>query len=81
MFGLSFLRPDDVGDCFAIDLGAIQPTSNAVTKFADYLVNTYIDENSLFPPHIWTEHSSSLERTTNACESFHAQVFIVLILI
>lgn len=71
IFGLPLLNPDDVGDCFAIDLAEIQPTCEKITKFADYLVQTYISEDATFPPHIWAEHSSSLERTTNACESFH----------
>lgn len=71
IFGLPLLDPSDVGDCFAIDLAAIQPPCEKVTKFVDYLVSTYISEDATFPPHIWAAHSSSLERTTNACESFH----------
>jgi hypothetical protein len=73
IFGLPFLDPKDVGDCFAIELGAIQPVSDVITKFADYLIETYIAEDSTFPPHMWAEHSSSVTRTTNACESFHSR--------
>lgn len=73
IFGLPFLRPEDVGDCFAIDFASILPKNDLVIKFSDYLVDNYIDENSKFPPHIWAEHSSSVEHTTNACESFHNQ--------
>jgi hypothetical protein len=73
IFGLPFFDPKDVGDCFAIELGAIQPVSDVITKFADYLIETYIAEDSTFPPLMWAEHSSSVTRTTNACESFHSR--------
>lgn len=43
-------------------------------KFADYIVSTYVDEDSLFPPDIWAENSSSHQRTINACESFHSKL-------
>lgn len=73
IFGLPFLHPEDVGEVFAIDFAEIKPENDKVTEFCDYLVDTYISENSHFPPHIWAEHSSSLQRTTNACESFHSK--------
>lgn len=73
IFGLPFLKAEDVGDCFVLDLVAIQPDDERVIKFNDYLVETYIDEISTFPPNIWAENSSSLKRTTNACESFHSR--------
>jgi hypothetical protein len=28
----------------------------------------------MFPPEIWAEFSSSISRTTNVCESFHAKL-------
>lgn len=55
-------------------MSSIQPTSHALTRFADYLVSTYIDEDSLFPPNVRAENSLSLQRTTNACESFHSKL-------
>lgn len=73
IFGLPFLHPENVGDCFALDLSELKPDCHIITKFCDYLVDNYIDENSKFPPHIWAEHSSSLLRTTNGCESFHSK--------
>lgn len=72
MFGLSFLHPADVGDVYAFNLAEIQPKNDKVTEFCDYLVEHYIDDNSTFPPRIWAEHSESIQRTTNACESFHS---------
>lgn len=73
IFGLPFLDPKDVGDVFALDLAEIKPEDQRVTKFCDYLVENYIDSDSMFPPHIWAEHSASLQKTTNACESFHSK--------
>lgn len=68
------MKPEDVGDCFGIDFATFQPSDNPkMVEFSDYLVETYIAEDSLFPPSLWAEHSSSLQRTTNACESFHAR--------
>lgn len=73
VFGLPFLKPQDVGDCFAFDLGEIQPNDVKITEFADYLVTTYIDENACFPPILWAHQSVSQDHTTNACESFHSK--------
>lgn len=72
-FGLPFLAPDQVGDCFSEDLVAFQPTDSRVIQYSDYLVEHYIDATSSFPPHIWAAASDSMARTTNACESFHNQ--------
>ena len=41
--------------------------------FVDYLVTTYIDENACFPPTLWTQHSISMDHTTNSCENFHSK--------
>lgn len=73
IFGLPFLHPEDVGEMFAIDLAEIKPENEKLTEFCDYIVDNYISENSHFPPHVWAEHSASLQRTTNACESFHSK--------
>ena len=42
-------------------------------KYIDYLVDTYISEDAKFPPIIWAQDTVDGERTTNACESFHAK--------
>lgn len=72
-FGLQYLNAEEVGDCFVFDLGAIQPNDEKLTLFLDYLIENYIDNEARFPPNVWAEHSSSLQRTTNACESFHSR--------
>lgn len=44
-----------------------------ITEFCDYLVDYYIAHDSKFPPSVWADESYSIFRTTNACESFHAE--------
>jgi hypothetical protein len=45
----------------------------SVDQFANYIVENYIAENSVFPPKIWAAKTESLLRTTNTCESFHTK--------
>jgi len=51
----------------------MKPACTKLDEFCEYLLNTYLLINSSYPPHVWTCHTSSLERTTNACESFHSR--------
>jgi len=51
-FGLSFLPPAEVGNAFT-ELLSIMPVDNECVQFADYVLDTYIDENSEFPSHLW----------------------------
>jgi hypothetical protein len=37
-FGLLYLNPSEVGDCFAFDLYDLIPSDSRVEKFADYLL-------------------------------------------
>lgn len=69
VFGLSMLDAGQVEDAFVEDLMSIQPPN--VEEFSNYLVENYIDSSSSFPPSLWASSSTSSERTTNACESFH----------
>lgn len=62
-----------MGDVFAIDLAEFKPNDDKVNQFADYITDNYIDENSTFPPNMWATMSSSIQRSTNACESFHSK--------
>lgn len=73
-FGLSFLRPDEVLECFTDDLMAIQPDDDKVRIFTDYVFDNYIENSSSFPPEVWAEFSSSVIRTTNNCEAFHSKL-------
>lgn len=69
IFGLPFLNPEDVGDCFAFNLVVIKPTCDKIDAFCDYLVDTYIAEDSILPPNI----IFGRKKTTNACESFYSK--------
>lgn len=73
-FGLTYLNPDEVGDCFALDLFAEKPIHAQVDKYADYLLETYIEEDAPFPPSMWATATPSITNTTNACESFHSKL-------
>jgi hypothetical protein len=43
----------------------------------DYILETFIDENSSFRPYMWAESSSSDPRTKNGPEAFHRDFNIV----
>jgi hypothetical protein len=69
-FGLSFLSPEEVNDCFTNELMSLKLKINGkLEEFFDYILENY----SLFPPSMWAEYTSSIERTTNCCESFHSK--------
>jgi len=63
-FELIYLNPEDVENCFSIDLYNIKPNDGRLDKFYDYFKNTYIDERATFPPKVWAEASSELTRPT-----------------
>lgn len=56
IFGLPFLDPQSVDDCFLFELAEIQPNNEKVLKCIDY----FVKNSSLFSPQIWTEKSSSV---------------------
>jgi len=71
-FGLLFLDPHEVSECFVNDFMSDCPDDERLKKYCDYLTDNFINEESLFPPQYWAASSASLVRTTNACESFHS---------
>jgi hypothetical protein len=73
VFGLTFLAPEEVHDALTSDLVPIRPTSEKLEKFTQYLLTNYINDYASFPPSLWACQTASLERTTNACESFHSR--------
>jgi len=40
----------------------------------DYVFDNYISPEASFPPSIWAQFSTTLNRTTNSCESFHSKL-------
>jgi hypothetical protein len=71
IFGLPYLKEEDVGPSFVEDFMSTIPVNEKFHKFADYLVENYIDEESVFPPKIWASFSEEIV-TNNALESFHS---------
>jgi len=74
VFGLPFLKSEEVFDCFIDDLMTIKPVNKIVDNFCDYLLKTYIEQDALFPLNIWAEFAATTNRTTNSCESYHAKL-------
>lgn len=44
-----------------------------IHTFCDYILDNYIAEDAAFPPTMWASNTMTSDRTTNACESFHAK--------
>ncbi|KAE9523573.1 hypothetical protein AGLY_016125 [Aphis glycines] len=70
LFGLPYLPPSDVLDCFTDDLMAIKPIDDKIDKVFDYIFENYITPDSRFPPKMWADRSSAFSLTTNGCEAF-----------
>jgi hypothetical protein len=66
-----FLELVEIGDFFSDELYSQIPLDHRVTQFCDYVVENYIDDESIFPPSMWASTTDSMHRTTNSCESFH----------
>jgi hypothetical protein len=56
---------------FSVEHAAIQPLDNKITQFADYLVNTYISEDSIIPPRLWAEKVRAF-----SAQPMHVNLFI-----
>jgi hypothetical protein len=72
IFGLSFLPPAEVSDCFAFDFISNHPNDKRLEQFCVYLLENYIDADCSLSPTLWSECSASSSKTINACESSHA---------
>ncbi|XP_050066082.1 uncharacterized protein LOC126555168 [Aphis gossypii] len=59
-FGLIFLEPEEVSDCFVEDLMADCPIDDKLTQYCDYLTEHYISEDSTFPPKLWNTSDKKL---------------------
>jgi len=72
IFGLSLLPPAEVCDCLALELLSNLSNDKRVEQFCSYLLENYIDEDSTFPPPVWSECTASSLRAINACQLFYA---------
>jgi hypothetical protein len=50
---MHFLEPVEIGDLFSDELYSQIPLDHRVTQFCDYVVENYIDGESIFPPSMW----------------------------
>ena len=73
-FGLSYLESADVADCFAFNILQDAPDNEKAMEFADYVLNTYVDERAKFHSRIWADPNLYSKRTTNGCENFQRQL-------
>ena len=70
MFGLPFLNPKEISDCFTEDFMAHCPNDPKILTFCNYLTENYIDEFSRFPFNVWASFSISSKRTTKVVNIF-----------
>ena len=52
-FGLSLLPADEVVAAFTDEIMSRMPNDDRCRKFADYVVEYYIDDGCDFPPGVW----------------------------
>jgi len=78
IFGLSLSPLAEVCDWFALEFLSSLPKDKQVEQFCDYLLESYIDADSNFPPPVWSECTASSLRTINACALLHAHFNVLL---
>ncbi|XP_071176290.1 uncharacterized protein [Mytilus edulis] len=72
-FGLPFLPPNKVEDCFTFDIMSDAPSDDKCHTFLDYVLSTYICTTSRYPPQFWAAAPvENCKRTNNGPESFHS---------
>ena len=71
-FGLCLLKPETVEEYFVFDIFAYAPENEKAIMFADYVVNTYINDSATFLPEIWTDPDMDIKRSLNGCKSSHS---------
>ena len=55
------------------DFIPLKPENAKITKFCDYVLETYIAEDCEFPQ-MWVEYDFTITRATDACESFNTKL-------
>jgi len=65
----------EVIDFFTDKLMAIRPTDDErILEFMNYVFDNYISPEVCFPPSIWAQFSTTLNRTTISFENFHLKL-------
>jgi len=62
--GLIFLPPNEVEDAF-VELISICPDKENGTIFSDYVLQTFVSSDSIFPPDVWAGEPSLNPRYDN----------------
>ena len=72
-FALSLVRAEDFDMAWELIAGNAPPDVK-MTRFLDYITDTWVDEaNALFPMHIWNHFNNLSIRTNNHLESQHSR--------
>jgi len=58
---LPLLPSNEVHDAFVVDIMSNTPTSDVAMKFADYVLENYIDVDSKYPPMLWAQPQDERE--------------------
>jgi len=74
VFGLSLLPSDELGTAFANEIMSTIPADDRCRKFADCVVDHYIDSGCDFAPDLWASSPQQSLTTTNAADSFHSHL-------
>ena len=74
-FGLSFVEPTKIEEFFVDDFTQYEPPNDErIHEFSTYVYNTYVSPTARYPPHVWAQYTSRVDRTTNAYEAMHARL-------
>ena len=74
VFGLSLLPSDELGTAFANEIMSTIPADDRCRKFADCVVDHYIDSGCDFALDLWVSNPQQSLTTTNAADSFHSHL-------
>jgi hypothetical protein len=58
------------------DFMSDKPNDPRVDQFANYLVENYIAENSVFPPKIWAAKTANVNKMIQACLQYDSLAFL-----
>jgi len=73
-FGLSLLPADEVVAAFTDEIMSSMLNDDRCGRFADYVVEHYLDDGCDFPPGVWAQRPDLNPPTTNGAESFHGHL-------
>jgi hypothetical protein len=69
-FELAFLPFTEISDAF-YELFSFAPDNDKVSAFSDYILANLIENDSRYPPHLWTVPLSNEPRTNNDSKLYY----------